>query len=780
MNLASSSIRTRLLLPLAILGTGLAAGLFLAILAVSFHTGSKQLDQRATLTSDIVGYASEAFSDRGDLQRLATALGADRGVKLVLVAGSTPRRVVACSRPAWIGRSLDSLPRDSGIREPIQRTIATGREERWMDGKRNLHIACTPLVFQRTRPGTSAVSHGALLLHLDDAPAIRSSVETTIGISFGAILVLSLVLGGAYVLVSRHVISPVSRLVRLIRGERVDPDAGSDPLEIRLLEDAWKDAQASSKRVLHDLENQKLALDHHAIVSETDPKGVIRYVNDKFCALSGYEREELLGKTHRMVNSGTHPKEYFREMWATILAGEVWKGTLCNRAKAGHLYWVSATIVPMIGLDGKPERFIAIRTDITDLVEKESRLEALNRDLEAQTVLAKDLAEKAQAASVAKGEFLANMSHEIRTPMNGVIGMAELLLQEDLPPRQRERAKLVLESARSLLTLVNDILDFSKIEAGKLDLVDEPFDLRAQFASIQAFFAAKMAEKNLGFHLRIGHGIPSNVSGDAGRLRQILMNLLGNALKFTAKGSITASVAVAERSEGSVLLRFAIKDTGIGIPSERREALFQSFSQVDASITRRFGGTGLGLAISKHLAHLMGGEIGVHSLEGEGSEFWFTARFATLDGEPIESGQDSSHNDSEHTVPVKGARILVADDNIVNQMVCTGILEHLGMEAVAVANGREALSMLENKPFDLVLMDMQMPEMDGLEATRAIRSTDSKVLDRTIPILALTANAMARDAEACLKAGMDGFVAKPIMPSALEDAIRKHLKKPGA
>ncbi|MBK9575462.1 MAG: response regulator [Fibrobacteres bacterium] len=773
--LPGASIRTRLLVPLAILGAALAVALFVFVFYFAYRSGHRQLDQQARMTSNIAAYASESFTKRGELQRLASALGADPEIRLVLVAAGEPLRVVASSRPGWIGSRVDSLPTDSATRESIRRCLANRSSDQIIDHVGGVHLTSTRLTFHASGPHGPGYVSGILLIQLDASSVLDASWKSSIWMATGSALLLLLVLVGVYFLLSAHVLQPLSRLVGLIRGERTDDSSVEPSSELRSLETAWRESKASSEAALRDLENQKSALDHHAIVSVTDTQGNILYVNDKFCAISGYTREELLGKSHNIVNSGTHTKSFFAEFWKTIQSGRVWTGQLCNRAKDGALYWVWATVVPLLDLEGKPEKFIAIRTDITDQIAKEERLQELNRSLESQKKLALELASKAEAASIAKGEFLANMSHEIRTPMNGVIGMTNLLLREDLTPRQIDRAKIVLESAQTLLALINDILDFSKIEAGKLELVEEDFQLTELIQALDEFFSTKMEEKKITFRHQVDDEVPHSLRADRGRLRQILLNLLGNALKFTDRGEIALRIEVVEKNTQGILLKFSVTDTGIGIEPSRLDLLFSSFSQVDSSITRKYGGTGLGLAITKQLSQLMGGSVGVESTAGKGSTFWFTARFRVAN--PLEG--ISSNPVSKVVAPeiagLPKARILVADDNEVNRMVCSGILEMVGWDCESVENGEEALEALRKRTFDLVLLDMQMPVLDGLASARRIRAPDSEVLNPAIPILALTANAMPRDADACMDAGMNGVVTKPIDAKLLISAIRSLL-----
>jgi PAS domain S-box-containing protein len=512
-----------------------------------------------------------------------------------------------------------------------------------------------------------------------------------------------------------------------------------------------------SQRLLEqhtELSNQKAAMDEHAIVSVTDLAGNILYANQRFCDISGYTQAELLGQNHRLLKSGAHENAFYADMWHTISGGRVWHGEIKNRKKDGGFFWVQATIVPLADATGAPYRFIGIRTDITT-----------NKLLEANLADARD---RAEAATLAKSQFLANMSHEIRTPMNAILGMLRLLQNTELTRRQHDYATKAEGAAQSLLGLLNDILDFSKMEAGKMVLEERPFRLDKLMRDISVIVAANVGSKPVEVLFDIDPSAPKALLGDAMRLQQVLINLCGNAVKFTQRGEVLVRIGVRQRSDHAAELQFSVRDTGIGIAPDNLERIFEGFSQAEASTTRRFGGTGLGLNISKRLVALMGGKLGVTSELGKGSTFSFTV---TL---PIGAVTESA---SAHPKPAQDLRVLVVDDNPTAREILAGMVQSLGWTADLAADGTQALALMRahlspgQQPYQAVFVDWQMPGMDGWETVQAMRQIESEQAPPIVVMVTAHGREMLSQRSAQEQAQLHGFLVKPVTASMLHDAV---------
>ncbi|WP_254031777.1 PAS domain S-box protein [Planktothrix agardhii] len=657
-----------------------------------------------------------------------------------------------------------------------------------------------------------------------------------------------------------------------------------------------KQVELERQKLLQELSAFKQGLDQSAIVSITDTKGVIIYVNDRFCEISGYSRDELIGKTHRLINSGYHPSDFFKQLWRTIIQGKVWRGEICNRTRKGDLYWVDSTIVPFLDSYGKPFQYLGIRFDISDrkkieveLAKSEAQFRGLVEgandliwsfdldglytylspqfetlfgwkpsewigksfvdlvhpdDLEMliknnhQYILAgetshnleirhlhrdghylwvrisataikneqgtiigrqgilSDISDRKQyevqlqqtnlelaRATRMKDEFLANMSHELRTPLNAILGMSEAMQEEIFGPlnqKQHQSVQTIEKSGTHLLALINDILDVAKIESGKIELNCTPTPITELCESSLIFIKQQALKKRISIQTEISPYLP-NLLIDERRIRQVLINLLNNAIKFTPEGGGVSLTVKLESSTETALsnhyISFAVTDTGIGIAHENLAKLFQPFVQIDSALNRQYMGTGLGLTLVKKIVEIHGGEVKVKSTIDLGSCFAFRLPCQDLLLKSPQSSQETAVNldpNSTTQVSEKFPIILLAEDHEANIITISRYLKAKGYQIILAENGQEAIDQAKLHRPDLILMDIQMPVMDGLEAIQRIRE-DSDLKLANIPIIALTALAMTSDKRKCLEAGANDYLAKPVKLSQLTSTIQEIL-----
>lgn len=869
----------------------LAAGLLITLavaVGIYFHTESEiqeDLYNRAEVMAHGINYAAEVITYSGELQRIVTSIGAERDVLNILVVGGTRSRVIASNRNAWRERALSDLPQDT-FGDSLQRALETDDVAWQLHSEREVFEFATPLLLSEPSLDEGRAHRGAVLIQLDTRPlvaTIRRSTQRLFGLAVLALGALSML---EYLLLRSAVLNPLRAISRVIKAggqfEAIHWQEVMTNDELGHLAATLRKSFEDREAGVRELENQKFALDQHAIVAHTDLQGKITYVNNRFCEISGYSRDELLGRTHSVINSGTHPKEFFHDLWRTITQGEVWHGEICNRAKTGHLYWVDSTIVPLIGAAGTPSSYIAIRTDITARKESEARvreseqrfrsladsapmliwtsdadssrnyfnqpwLEFTGRSFEAESgdgwrtgvhpedlqryteryttsfnsralfeieyrhrrcdgayrILLQrampywsgqvflgfvgactDISEvraaqrQAEEANRMKSEFLANMSHEIRTPLNGIIGMTHLLGATPISSEQKELLEDLEGSSHALLGVINDILDISKVEAGKLELYPTTFDLAEMITKLLAIVDRQAQAKNIALIYAPHANLAKSYVGDEGRLRQVLLNLLGNALKFTpAGGGVTLQVQEVLKDDGPPELHFSVSDSGVGIAPEKRALIFEPFEQGDGSIMRRFGGTGLGLSISRRLVELMGGTIWVNSMEGVGSTFHFSIPLRPYAALPVKTSVSSPVRAKiTQDRLIRGKIVLLVEDNLVNQRVAKKLLEKMGYLVEIAVDGQQAVALFSQNPgrYALIFMDCHMPNMDGFSATHAIRSQEH-TLGTRVPIIAMTASAMESDERKCLAAGMDGFVPKPVDVSTLKRVLSRFI-----
>jgi PAS domain S-box-containing protein len=511
------------------------------------------------------------------------------------------------------------------------------------------------------------------------------------------------------------------------------------------------------------------------IVFSLDLKGNLVSVNKAGELASGCTRAELLRMSIVDILAPSERQRATQELEQRLAGAPSRMIELLCRRKDGSPLYLELT-GRLVFHEGRPAGLQGIARDITERKAWQRKREEYSAELRSKNQELSEALAAAREATEAKSRFLANMSHEIRTPMNGVVGMTELLLGTPLSAEQREYADTVKASAESLLLILNDILDISKIEAGRMELYEALFDVRELVVGVMALARPAAQRKNLELGFQVDDGIPALVRGDDTRLRQVLANLVSNAVKFTERGSVSVRLAVEGRGPDTVTVFCTVEDTGIGIPSGQALRLFDSFTQGDSSTTRKYGGTGLGLAISRQLIEMMGGQIGFDSEPGHGSRFWFRVRLGR-EPESTPRAEVPATATPPAAAPPRSARILLADDNEVNRRIALRMLERAGFQAEAVPDGKCAVDAVRTGRFDLVLMDVHMPEMDGFEATRTIRRMADGV-GRT-PVIAMTARAMAGDREKCLDAGMNDHISKPVRREELVGAIERWLRVSG-
>jgi PAS domain S-box-containing protein len=605
--------------------------------------------------------------------------------------------------------------------------------------------------------------------HLRNLGLLPTNFLTRDGLQLGSVLemmLLSLALADRFN-VLRLEKNAVQKYALQVQGEMLEKLRDSE----QLLESRVQVRTAQLQDFLATLRLRDYALDQISqgvMIANADR--LLTNVNDAAQQITGYSREELVGRSCKLLQGPDTDPQTVQRMRTALNAAQPFYGEILNYHKDGTSFWNELTIVPVFDAAGALRQFVGVQRDISE-----------RRAAQAELVMARDAAE---AANKAKSRFLATMSHEIRTPMNGILGMAQVLLLPGIKDRERvDYARTIVSSGQTLLTLLNDILDLSRVEAGNLPLESIALEPLALITQTAALFNEQARNAGLSIDFSWDGAPDARYLGDPWRLRQMLSNLVGNAIKFTKQGRIRIDAREIGRSEHTALLEFAVCDTGVGIAPDKQHLLFQSFSQADNSITREYGGSGLGLSIVRNLAELMGGGVGAHSEPGQGSRFWFHVRLglAPIDSTaavPVLLRHAAAPTDAQLQHTFQG-HVLVAEDNQTNQTVIQTLLDKHGLQVTLVADGQQALDALTVlqpvAPFDLVLMDLQMPVMDGCTATARVRAREAQTGRPRLPIVALTAGAFEKDRQQCLDAGMDDVLTKPIAMDALQATLARWL-----
>ncbi len=513
--------------------------------------------------------------------------------------------------------------------------------------------------------------------------------------------------------------------------------------EIEMLNKNLQKQIIDKERLYHETTQLHQALEQNSIISRANPKGKIVYANKKFCDISGFTQEELIGKPHNIIRHPETPKALFKKLWKTIQNKEVFHTTLKNLTKDGEEYFVDLTIIPLLNEDGEIYEYLSVRDDITELVQTQNRL----------------------AKELSKDRFLANMSHELRTPLNAIIGFIKLASKEDINEKTKSYLDISLQNSQQLLFLLNDILDIAKMKSGKFSLDYAPFDLKNSLKTLTLTFANQAKLNHLSLKDNFDDVADVTLNGDWHRISQILTNLISNAMKFTpASGTITLNA----HYEGNVLT-CKVSDTGIGLTKEAQQRVFKEFEQADTSTTREYGGTGLGLSISSELANMMKGSLKVQSQEGQGSTFTLTLPLQSVTYASEKSDAKTELLDAD---TFKG-HALIVEDNKTNQMLIEILLDEYGLSSEVANDGLEALKIYKKDHFQIIFMDENMPNLGGIQTMYKLR----KQYDKLPPIVALTANTMKGDKERFLEAGMDDFIAKPIDNEDLLAVLKKYLPR---